>query len=82
MMNRLRVLTHNVNWRDVMNDATIIAALCALGYGLWPVLGRAALVPPSLVVLWLSIPQRDSLVKRPQPKIVKRQLLDTDEERD
>jgi hypothetical protein len=64
------------------NDVAISLALVALVYGLWPTLGRGALVIPSLVVLWLAIPQREPLVKQPTPKIVKRQLLDRDEERE
>jgi hypothetical protein len=64
------------------NDCAIAFALIALAYGLWPSLGRGALVIPSLIVLWLSIPQREPLVKQPTPKVVRRQLLDTDEERE
>lgn len=47
------------------DELALIGALALLVVGLWPIVGRCALIVPGIVWLWLALPSRHPLVSRP-----------------
>lgn len=50
------------------DELLLLIALACLTGGLWPALGRQALVAPGLVLLWVALPSRSAFVIRPLDK--------------
>lgn len=48
-----------------VEECVLTLGLILLSAGLWPVFGRAALVAPGLVLIWLAIPSRRAFIHRP-----------------
>lgn len=52
------------------DELVILVGAGLVTYGLWPVVGQAALVVPGAVMLWIGVPTRRRFVEReqaPQP---------------
>jgi len=47
-------------------ELLVALAIGLLTYGLWPVIGRPALIVPGLVILWVALPTRRRFVE-PMP---------------
>ena len=47
------------------DELLLACALALVTVGLWPIIGRSALVVPGTVLLWIALPSRAPLVVRP-----------------
>lgn len=56
-----------------IDECVLTLGLILLSAGLWPTFGRASLIAPGIVLVWMALPQRAPLVRRePQVQVRKR----------
>lgn len=46
-------------------ELNVLLGLVLVTAALWPTCGRAALIVPGTVLIWVSLPERSAFVKRP-----------------
>ena len=51
-----------------VDEILVAGGLALVTVGLWPIVGRSALVVPGLVLLWIALPQRVAFVARTPDK--------------
>lgn len=47
------------------DEILLVVALALVTWGLWPLVGRMALIAPGAVCLWIALPSRAAFLVRP-----------------